>query len=170
MGHGIAHGNADEPVGDKGDVGNDADVFIAAQDALDGRPHGIAEGKGHGAQEEAAQSQQGFGIRRKDGGNVVDEDVGKEGHADGNEEGCELTEDGVLPGDSVVFGAYFIADDDGRCQADAPGNGVGQGREADSAWLAARYKVPNSAINRPTMEKRLVSQKTAMKMGMPSSN
>lgn len=49
MSHGAAHGDTDEPVGDEGDVGNDADVFVAAKDTLDGRSHGVAEGKGHGA-------------------------------------------------------------------------------------------------------------------------
>ena len=64
--------------------------------------------------------------------------LGKEGHADGDDEGRDLTEDGVLPGAMVVFGTHFVADDDGRRQADAPGNGIGQGREADGGWLAAR--------------------------------
>ena len=36
-------------------------------------------------------------------GNVVDEDVGKEGHADGDDEGRDLTEDGVLPGAMAIW-------------------------------------------------------------------
>ena len=41
VGHGIAHGDADEPVGHESDVSDDPDVLIAAQDALDRRAGGI---------------------------------------------------------------------------------------------------------------------------------
>ena len=41
----IAHGNGNNPVCDKGDVGDDTDVFIAAQHALDRRTHSVTGGK-----------------------------------------------------------------------------------------------------------------------------
>lgn len=75
MNHGITHGDTDEPVGDEGDVGNDADVFVAAKDTLDGRSHGVAEGKGHGAlhQEGTKNRKVSASVVKMAGGNVIDE-------------------------------------------------------------------------------------------------
>ena len=138
VGHGIAHGNADEPVGHESDVSDDLDVLIAAQDALDRRAGGIEEGKGDGVEDEHTDGPERLGIAREDGGDMIDKVISHDDEGDGDGEGRHLAEHGILPGSGVVAGADFVADDDSRRQADAPGQGIGQGRETDGCLIGCQ--------------------------------
>ena len=140
VGHGIAHGDADEPVRHEGDISDDLDVLIAAQDALDRRTGGIEEGKGDGIEDEHADGPERLGIAGKDPGDGVDEMISHGDEPEGDDKSRHLAEHGVLPGCGVIAGADFIADDDGRRQADAPGQGVRQGRITDGGLVGGQVQ------------------------------
>ena len=142
MGAGVAQGNADEPVGDEGDVRNDLDVLIAAQDALDGRAGRVEKDEGHGVYEKFADSREGLRIVRKQAADWVQEQVRRRNGHRRHGKGRHLAEEGVLAGAGKILSAYFVADDDSRRQADAPGNRIGQRGVADSRLIGRQVQRP----------------------------
>ena len=142
MGAGVAQGNADEPVGDEGDVRNDLDVLIAAQDALDGRAGRVEKDEGHGVYEKFADSREGLRIVRKQAADWVQEQVRRRNGHRRHGKGRHLAEEGVLAGAGEILSAYFVADDDSRRQADAPGNRIGQRGVADSRLIGRQVQRP----------------------------
>ena len=134
----IPHGKTDEPIGDKGHTRDDAYVFISPQDALDRSTGGIAEGKHDRQQKKMTDMYQCACVRRKQGTDRTYECIGQGGCSADDEQGGSLTDAGVLAGGLTIAGAHFISDDDSRCQAEAPGKYVYQGRVANRRLIGCQ--------------------------------
>ena len=140
MGCGVAHGYGNDPVRRKGDDGNDAHILVAAQYALDGCAGSVAEGKDEGQGDEVTNRFQGLGILGKEAANGRQEGVRNESRKEDDNKGRSLCDDGVLPRSVPVLGAYLVANDDGRSEADAPREDVDQGGVADGCLVGGQIE------------------------------
>lgn len=138
MGTGVAHRDADEPIRHKGNIGNDFYVFIAAQNPLYRRAGRVKKSEDDSKQEKMANGLERDGIVGKNMGNRVEKQIRRRNRKDDNHKDRQLREHGVLPGADKIFGADFVADDDGRRQADAPRYRIGERGVADGGLIGSQ--------------------------------
>lgn len=90
MGTGVAHGNADKPIGYKGNIRDDFYIFIAAQNPLYRRAGGVKKGKDSSEQEKTANGLKRVGIVGKQMGNRVEKEIRRGNGKDDNGKDCHL--------------------------------------------------------------------------------